>query len=168
MGVSGSGKSTVGEDIAAAKAWPFIDGDELHPRANVEKMAQGHPLTDEDRVPWLAAIAAAMDVWTREGVDGVVACSALKRAYRDVLRGNRSDVWFLFLDVDPVLLEARLRRRHGHFMPSTLLPSQLSTLEKPGPDERAVTVRIDSDASAEVNAQRAITALDAAVQAETG
>ncbi|HKD96942.1 MAG TPA: gluconokinase [Micromonosporaceae bacterium] len=154
MGVSGSGKSTIGAALASAQGWPFLEGDALHPAANVAKMAAGHPLTDEDRVPWLAAIGRRMDAWTAAGTSGVVACSALRRSYRDALRGPRNGrrggpggVRFVLLDVDREDLLDRLRHRHGHFMPPELLDSQLATLERPGPDERAVIVRLTPDMS---------------------
>jgi carbohydrate kinase (thermoresistant glucokinase family) len=152
MGVSGSGKSTIGSVLAASLGWPFLEGDALHPAANVAKMAAGHPLTDADRLPWLQAIGQRMDAWTAAGVGGVVACSALRRAYRDVLRGDTNGrrggpggVRFVLLDVDRDELADRMAHRHGHFMPPALLDSQLATLERPGTDERAVTVRLGVD-----------------------
>jgi beta-glucosidase len=162
MGVSGSGKSTVGAAIADAVGWPFVDGDSLHPAANVEKMAHGHPLTNADRAPWLDAIGEAMDKFIRDGADAVIACSALKRVYRDRLRDGRPDVWFAFLDIHTDLLKARMAQRHGHFMPSTLLPSQLATLERPAPDELAVTVRVDRETTPAETAARVVAALEAA------
>jgi gluconokinase len=126
MGVSGAGKSTVGGALAAALGWPFVEADELHPPANVAKMARGEPLDDADRAPWLEAVATRM----RALDDGVVACSALRERYRDVLR-VRPDVRFVLLDVPRALLEERLKKRRGHFMPRSLLDSQLATLEHP-------------------------------------
>jgi gluconokinase len=126
MGVSGAGKTTIGQALAAALGWPFVEADELHPPANVAKMARGEPLDDADRAPWLEAVAARM----RALDDGVVACSALRERYRDVLR-VRPDVRFILLDVPRALLEQRLAARRGHFMPPSLLPSQLATLERP-------------------------------------
>src|SRR5579884_1235439 len=126
MGVSGAGKTTVGRALAAALGWPFVDADDLHPAANVEKMRRGQPLDDADRAPWLAAVASTI----RSMRDGVVACSALKRAYRDLLR-VRDDVRFVYLAVDEKVLAARLAARQGHYMPPSLLPSQLATLEPP-------------------------------------
>jgi gluconokinase len=124
MGVSGAGKTTVGKALAEAMGWPFVEGDELHPPANVEKMRRGEPLDDADRAPWLEKIAERM----RGMKDGVVACSALKRAYRDRLR-VREDVRFVLLEVPRAVLDERLARRRGHYMPASLLPSQLATLE---------------------------------------
>ena len=126
MGVSGAGKTTIGQALAAALGWPFVEADDLHPPANVAKMARGEPLDDADRAPWLEAVAARM----RALDDGVVACSALRERYRDVLR-VRPDVRFVLLDVPPALLQQRLAARRGHFMPPSLLPSQLATLERP-------------------------------------
>lgn len=166
MGVSGSGKTTVGAEIAALKGWRFVDGDSLHPAANVAKMEHGRPLTDADRAPWLDAIGEVMDVWERDEVDGVVACSALKRSYRDRIRGDRANVWFAFLDIDTSVLEARLANRRGHFMPSMLLPSQLNTLEKPTSDEHAITVRVHRETPLHRTATRAIQALGKAVATE--
>jgi gluconokinase len=157
MGVSGSGKTTVGIALGTALGWPFVDGDTLHPAANVAKMAAGHPLTDADRAPWLAAIAGLMDKWAAAGGDGVIACSALRRAYRDVLR--RDGARFVFLDVDRSLLAARLAHRHGHFMPAALLDSQLATLEPPQPDEGALTVEVGPTASPAATAAEIVAGL---------
>lgn len=142
MGVAGSGKTTVGEDIAAVMGWRFQEGDALHPPANVAKMAGGTPLTDADRWPWLAAIAGVMAGWRAEGVSGVVACSALKRAYRDALRDGHADVRVLYLAGSRALIGERLSSRRGHFMPPALLDSQFATLEEPGADEDALAVDV--------------------------
>ena len=140
MGVSGSGKSRVGAALAEALGFAFVDGDDLHPPASIAKMAGGTPLTDADRAGWLDAVAARV----RPGV--VVACSALKRAYRDRIRdGAAGRVVFVHLSGSRALLEARLARRRGHFMPPGLLESQLATLEPPGDDEDAITVNIAPD-----------------------
>jgi gluconokinase len=137
MGVSGSGKTTVGAALADALGLRFVDGDALHPAANVAKMAAGIPLDDDDRAPWLEAIGAVLAAGPV-----VVACSALKRAYRDRLRAAAPSLQLVFLDGSPELLASRMAARPGHFMPTTLLASQLATLERPGPDESAMTADI--------------------------
>lgn len=139
-GVSGSGKSTVGALLAGRRHWEFIDGDELHPAANVAKMRAGVPLTDADRAPWLAAIGAWMDQRIAAGTSGVVTCSALRRAYREALLNGRPGARLVFLRIDPATAAARLAARHGHFFPTTLLDSQFRTLEPPGDDEGALIV----------------------------
>ena len=135
MGVSGSGKTTIAEGLADAEHWTLLEGDSFHPPANVAKMRAGTPLTDEDRLPWLRAIAAAIDADLARGVNAVVACSALRRAYRDILIGDRRDVRLLYLKGSKALIADRLKSRKGHFMPPSLLDSQFRTLEEPGPDE---------------------------------
>ena len=142
MGVSGAGKSTVGERLAAELDWAFLDGDDLHPAANIAKMAAGVPLTDADRGPWFAAIGEMIDLWGASGRPGVVASSALKRAYRDGLRAGRPQIELVYLGGERDLLASRLARRTGHFMPPDLLDSQLATLEPPAPEERAIPVDI--------------------------
>jgi gluconokinase len=142
MGVSGSGKSTVGALLAARLRWEFEDGDWFHPAANVDKMHKGIPLSDEDRWPWLRAIAAWIDDTRRSGGHGVVACSALKRRYRDVLIAGRSDVRLVYLKGEEDLIARRLAARHEHFMPPQLLHSQFSALEEPGPEEQPITVSV--------------------------
>lgn len=137
MGVSGSGKSTVARLLSAQLGCPFADGDDLHPVSNVARMHAGHPLTDADRAPWLAAIAASAH---RQPGGAVVACSALRRSYRDVLRGGAPAVHFALLSLDRAVLAARIARRTGHFMPPSLLTSQLATLEPLEPDEDGLTV----------------------------
>jgi gluconokinase len=151
MGVAGSGKTTIGERLAEQLGWTYEDGDKFHPRSNVEKMSAGHPLTDEDRWPWLQAIADEIDRLCRLGGNVVVACSALKRAYRDVLVHGRADVRIVYLDGTHELIASRLAARKGHFMPPTLLESQLKTLQPPGADENPVTVSIDASAEAIVD-----------------
>jgi gluconokinase len=142
MGVSGSGKTTVARLVAEARGWGFQEGDALHPPANVAKMSAGTPLTDEDRWPWLRAIAGVIDGWRAVGASGVVTCSALKRAYRDILIGARADVRLVYLRGDKALIAARMAARKGHFMPPGLLDSQFATLEEPTADERPIVADI--------------------------
>ncbi|GBQ88056.1 gluconokinase [Gluconacetobacter johannae DSM 13595] len=144
MGVSGSGKTTVAEGLHNILGWPYQEGDLLHPKANVDKMAAGIPLTDEDRWPWLALCRQWIDARIAEGGGGILTCSALKRAYRDVLRQGTDQVVFVYLKVPEPILQARLARRKGHYMPPSLLPSQLATLEEPAPDEHALVIDIES------------------------
>lgn len=144
MGVSGSGKTTVARDAAHQLGWRFQEGDALHPPENVAKMRSGQPLDDADRAPWLAAIAACIDAWRDAGERGIVTCSALKRAYRNVIIGPRADVRLVYLEGSRALLAERLAGRHGHFMPASLLDSQLATLEPPSPDERPLTISVDA------------------------
>lgn len=131
MGVSGVGKTTVGMLLARALGAEFAEGDSYHPPANVEKMRNGAPLDDEDRWPWLQILAAEIDTWLAECRDVVLACSALKRAYRDLLAHGRPEVRFVYLQGEAALLRARLDQRRGHYMPPTLLASQLAALEEP-------------------------------------
>jgi gluconokinase len=142
MGVSGSGKTTIAKRLAAAEGWTLLEGDSFHPAANVAKMAAGTPLTDDDRWPWLRAIAAAIDERRARGEKTVVACSALRRAYRDILIGDRKDVRLVYLKGSQALIAGRMRARKDHFMPPELLDSQFRTLEEPGPDENPITVEI--------------------------
>ena len=148
MGVSGCGKSTVGQAIASALGLPYIEGDSLHPPRNVALMASGTPLTDLDRADWLTTLAEKLRASQAAGHGLVVSCSALKRHYRDVLRGGAADVCFVHLHGTPELLRARMLQRSGHYMPPALLDSQLATLEPPGADEAAMTLDIDQSASA--------------------
>src|SRR6476469_10162500 len=143
MGVSGSGKSTIGALLAMRLQWEFEDGDWFHPAANIDKMHRDIPLTDEDRWPWLAAIAEWIDKTRASGGHGVIACSALKRRYRDILIGDRPDVRLVYLQGDETLIARRLATRHDHFMPRDLLHSQFEALEEPGPDENPVVVSIE-------------------------
>jgi len=142
MGVSGAGKTVVGTLLAAALAVPFLEGDALHPPENVRRMAQGIPLTDEDRRGWLREIADRIGEARRTQSGLVVACSALKRAYRDVLRGADGALRFVHLNGDAALIRQRMSQRVGHYMPASLLDSQLATLEVPGVDEHAWTFAI--------------------------
>jgi gluconokinase len=146
-GVSGSGKTTVGALIAGQLHWRFADADDFHPEANVAKMRSGIPLTDEDRLPWLEAIAAWMDERIKADESAVVACSALKRGYRDLLLRGRPDATMVFLEVSHDELARRLAMRAGHFFPKQLLESQMKTVELPGPDENVRTVQVDGDAA---------------------
>lgn len=152
MGVSGSGKSTVGRLLAQTLRLPFQDGDELHPPDNIARMAAGVPLTDADRQDWLAAIGKRLAAagGRRDGV--VVACSALKRAYRDQLRVAAPDLRLVYLQGPAPLLAERLAARRDHYMPASMLPSQLSALEPPGSDEGAIAVDVAQSAEAIVQA----------------
>jgi gluconokinase len=143
MGVSGCGKSTIASMLAHRMHWIYEDGDWLHPKSNVEKMHRGEPLTDQDRWPWLHAIAAWTDKTRQAGKHGVVACSALKRAYRDILIGARQDVRLVYLKGDRELIARRIAARDDHFMPPALLDSQFAALEEPAADERPVVVGIE-------------------------
>jgi gluconokinase len=143
MGVSGSGKTTVGSALAAALGSTFEDADDLHPAANVAKMAAGHALTDDDRLPWLAAVGAQLSAAEKTGL--VMACSALKRSYRVALLAAEPSIQFVYLEGSRALLEARLGNRHGHFMPASLLDSQLATLEPLAVDEPGLTVSLDDN-----------------------
>jgi gluconokinase len=140
MGVSGAGKTTVARGIAAAMGWDMAEGDSFHPEANVEKMAAGTPLDDDDRWPWLRAIGSW--IGEQDGRSAVITCSALKRAYRDLLRDGRPSVRFCELDADESLIGPRITARAGHYMPASLLPSQLATLEPLEPDEPGVHVSV--------------------------
>jgi gluconokinase len=140
MGVSGSGKSTVAGILAGQLGWDLEEGDDLHPPANVAKMAAGHPLTDEDRWPWLDTVASWITEHTIAGIPGVITCSALKRIYRDKLRGEH--VVFVHLTGSKDQIGKRLSARLDHYMPPTLLDSQIATLEPPGPDENVLVVDV--------------------------
>jgi gluconokinase len=140
MGVSGSGKSTVGAALAAHLGLPFADADALHPAANVAKMAAGEPLTDDDRSPWLAAVGMAVAAASNTGI--VMACSALKRSYREAILAEAPGVRFIELDASRAVLENRMAHRAGHFMPASLLDSQLDTLEPLEADEPGFRVNV--------------------------
>jgi len=137
MGVSGSGKSVIGAAFARALGVDFVEGDDCHTAANVERMSSGIPLTDEDRAEWLRLLAARIRKARDSGTGLVVSCSALKRSYRDILRGAASELRFIFLRGPRGLLAERVASRRGHYMPASLLDSQLATLEEPSPDEQA-------------------------------
>lgn len=158
MGVSGCGKSTVAEAIASALGLACIDGDDLHAPESVAKMRAGTPLGDDDRWPWLDRIGARLGGAGAAPAGVVVACSALRRAYRDRLRASAPGVQFVFLDGSPDLIRARMQARSGHYMPAGLLDSQLRTLERPTPDEAGV-VTVDIDAPTATVALRAVAAL---------
>jgi gluconokinase len=142
MGVAGCGKSTTGMALAKALGWPFRDADSFHPPANIAKMSQGLPLNDDDRGPWLAAIADWIDERCESGEPGIVSCSALKRAYRQRIIGARRGVRLVYLKGDAALIGRRLRARKHHFMPAALLESQFATLEEPRADEHPVIVSV--------------------------
>lgn len=148
MGVSGSGKSTVGAMLAQQLDAIFIDGDALHPQANIDKMAAGQPLNDGDRLPWLNQINQQLKVLETSNQSGVIVCSALKRQYRQILRQGLSNLLFLFLDGDENTIIQRMKARKGHFMKAGMLASQFSILQRPGADERdVITVTIDQQPS---------------------
>jgi ribose 5-phosphate isomerase A len=142
MGVSGSGKTTVAEQLAGRLGWPFEEGDALHPEANVAKMHAGIPLTDADRAPWLAAVAAWIDGQRKAGKPGIITCSALKRSYRDLIIGDRQEVRLVYLRGNREIIGQRLAGRQGHFMPPSLLQSQFEALEDPAPEEEPLVVDI--------------------------
>ena len=152
MGVSGSGKSTIGALLAERLGWPFADADGFHPPENVAKMAAGTPLTDADRWPWLDAIAAHIDAARKAGQPVVVACSALRRAYRDRLRAGHGDLLFLHLSGAPEVIAARQAARQGHFMPPSLMASQFATLEDISDEPDALEVSVATEPKKVVNA----------------
>jgi gluconokinase len=157
MGVSGCGKSTVGALLAERLSWAFEDGDGFHPPQNVEKMRAGTPLSDDDRWPWLDAIATRIAAARAGGGGVVIACSALKRAYRDRLRAGHADLRFLHLTGEPSLIMARQAARTGHYMPASLIASQFATLELP--ETEADVIDLDVDPEPPAIAQKAIAAL---------
>lgn len=152
MGVAGSGKTTVGRSLADDLGWPFFDGDDFHPQANIDKMRCGIPLTDADRVPWLDALNRMIRGMAREGRNAVIACSALKRAYRDRLQEGAADVRFVYLQGDAALMQRRLGARADHFMKAGMLASQFDALEAPADalivdaaeESKAIVARIRS------------------------
>ncbi|MEO0473095.1 MAG: gluconokinase [Bacteroidota bacterium] len=139
MGVSGSGKSTIGMALAKAKNWPFYDADDFHPPANVEKMSAGQPLNDQDRLPWLQSLHQHIRIQLEAGNCGVLACSALKQSYRDLLKGELHAVHFVYLEGSFDLIHARMKARSDHYMPASLLQSQFDALEVP---EQAIKIPI--------------------------
>ncbi len=142
MGVSGCGKSTVGRLLARALDVPFVEGDELHPARNIELMASGVALTDDDRQGWLQSVGAQLSSPSAQSRGAIVTCSALRRSYRDLLRTHAPDLRFVFLQGDKRVLTQRMAERDGHYMPASLLQSQLDTLEPPAADERAIALDI--------------------------
>ncbi len=146
-GVSGCGKSTVAAILASRLGWPFEEGDALHPQANIEKMAAGHPLTDADRWPWLAKVADWIDERLDAGENGVITCSALKRSYRELINRRATGLSFVFLAGSKETIAARLAARQDHFMRASLLDSQFADLEEPAADEPAIRVDIGPPAA---------------------
>jgi gluconokinase len=157
MGVSGVGKTSVAEVLVERTGWPFQEGDDLHPEANRKKMAAGHALDDEDRWPWLREVAQWIGAQEAAGHGGVITCSALKRSYRDLLRNGYRTILFVHLVADEDVLTTRITGRRGHYMPPSLLRSQLDTLEPLGSDEPGVTV--DTEGDPEAIADRALEAI---------
>ena len=157
MGVSGCGKTTVAAILAGRLGWPFEEGDALHPQANIEKMAAGHPLTDADRWPWLTKVSDWIDERFDAGENGLITCSALKRSYRDLINRRGSGLIFVYLAGSRETIEARLASRYGHFMRASLLASQFADLEEPAVDEPAI--RVDIGPPAEKVAEEIIAAL---------
>ncbi|UMM03024.1 gluconokinase [Vibrio campbellii] len=144
MGVCASGKTTIGEHLAKKLGRKFIDGDDLHPRANIQKMASGQPLNDDDRKPWLERIRDAAHSLESKNEHGIIVCSALKKIYRDQIREGNENVTFLFLDGSKDLILERMRARQGHFMKENMVNSQFETLERPEDEPRTIFVSIDA------------------------
>ncbi|BFU59478.1 MULTISPECIES: gluconokinase [Rodentibacter] len=159
MGVSSTGKTSVGTAISHRLGIKLIDGDDLHPRANIIKMGEGQPLNDEDRAPWLERIRDAAFSLERKSESGIIICSALKKKYRDVIRDGNEQVKFLFLEGSFELVLERMKQRKGHYMKTDMLKSQFDTLEVPGTDEPDV-LHIDIDGSFEEVVARCISALE--------
>jgi len=151
MGVSGAGKTTIASALATRLGWTFADGDAFHDAANIEKMHAGVPLTDLDRMPWLKRIAEWIDERRAAGEDAIIACSALKRRYRDVLAKDRPDVHILYLHASRELIASRLHKRTGHFMPEALLDSQFADLEEPARDEHPIRIDVEPPVEAIVD-----------------
>jgi gluconokinase len=146
LGVSGSGKTTVGQALSTLLGWPFLDADDYHPKANLAKMSRGEPLTDADRAPWLETLRTEIAVRLARDEEAILACSALKKAYRQKLQVDPAQVRFVYLKVSPELLQKRLERRPEHFMKPSMLRSQLEALEEPLPSEAlTVEVKLDND-----------------------
>ncbi len=158
MGVTASGKTTVGKLLADRLGWPFYDGDDFHPAANVEKMRHGIPLTDEDRAPWLARLHQIMFESEQRGESAIVGCSALKAAYRQVLADGLHTLRIVWLHGDPAVLQERLDQRKGHFMPRTMLPSQMAALEAPS---EAGVIAVNAAQPPDVIVQQILNAIEA-------
>ncbi|WP_244395949.1 gluconokinase [Beijerinckia indica] len=152
MGVSGCGKSSIAQSLAAKLGWEMVEGDQLHPPANIARMSAGIPLEDADRLPWLDAIAGVVEDWRIQGRPGVVTCSSLKKHYRERLTGRIKDVCFVYLAGTEEQIMPRLSMRTGHFMPTTLLRSQFDALEEPGEDEIALYVSLEASVEEIVSA----------------
>ena len=152
MGVSGSGKTTVGERLARRLRWSFKEGDGLHPPADVAKLKVGRPLTDDDRAPWPAAVASWIDAWRGAAVPGVITCSALKRVYRQALAQGRPELHFIYPRGDPMLVPQRIAGRRGHFTPPALLASQFDDPEPPSPEEEVMVIEVDQRFEAHIEA----------------
>jgi len=160
MGVSGAGKTTTALELRRLLGWDYAEGDDFHPAANVAKMHAGHPLDDEDRWPWLRTLAAWIGTHEETGQPAIMTCSALKRAYRDLLRDGHPSVFFVHVSGSAELLHERVEHRTGHYMPPSLLDSQLKTLEPLEADEPGI--RVAADGTPEVVAERVLEALRAA------
>ena len=158
MGVSGSGKTTVGARVAREINAKFIDGDDLHPRANIDKMGGGTPLNDEDRAPWLERLSDAAYSLAHKNENGIIVCSALKRRYRDRLREGNEKMLFLYLKGSFDTILTRMKARSGHFMPTELLKTQFDALEEPASDEKDVLF-VDIDGDIDEVVRRCVTAL---------
>lgn len=154
MGVSGCGKTTVAQRLAAELHWPFQEGDDLHPQANVDKMHAGRPLTDEDRAPWVENVSRWIEQHLDAGENGIVTCSALKRAYRETINRRGEGVLFVYLAGSRETIAVQIGARRGHYMPASLLDSQFADLEEPDADEPAV--RVELDASSETVVKRVL------------
>lgn len=166
MGVSGCGKSTVAAVLSRHLGWVFAEGDNLHPPTNVNKMAAGHPLTDQDRWPWLERVAEWVEARLDAGQNGIITCSALKRSYRDTINRRHRGVVLVYLAGSRDMIAARLPGRHGHFMPATLLDSQFATLQEPTADEPVL--RVDAGPPAELVARHLVDQLGLHPSTRTG
>lgn len=151
MGVSACGKSTIGAELARRLACKFIDGDDLHPQSNIQKMAHGHPLNDNDRKPWLERIRNAAFSLENKNEHGIIVCSALKKCYRDQIREGNKNVTFLFLDGTRTLILDRIRKRHDHFMKESMLISQFDILERPDAEPKTIVINIENSIEEIVN-----------------